>query len=104
MEKKEIQKHIDFLKSKILSETSGQTRLFREGKNAKIRKSAEKNLDYAVQRANKYLDDNPDLFDFMVDYHGCAPENLEYPDYAHIEKDTRVYIDALSKMLENTEN
>src|SRR5690554_3957619 len=102
MEKERIEKHIEFLKSEY-KKIVGQTRVSNKGKNAKIRKEADGNLSDACVRADHYLCNNKDLFDFMVETANCAPEYLEYPESQHIEKDTKYYLDWLKIKLSESQ-
>ena len=101
MNTESIERHLDFLRNNIYREASGQTRAYRDGKNKAIRDAAGRTLDNLCRDAQNYLDRNQDLFDFMVAYHGCAPEYLEYPEWDHIEGDTQEYIQALEHLLLN---
>jgi|GEM_PF-1038440 len=102
MNRDRIQQHLRFLREDILDNVSGQYYTYMNGKNKVIRTSAERKLDNGCNYANRYLERNPDLFDFMVAHHGCEPAFLEYPQWNHIEKDSAEYIRALEELLANT--
>jgi len=102
MNREKAEKHINFL-TDIIDQTSGQLYIYRKGKNAKIRAEADRKIESAVAYAERYLRDNNDLFNFMVSHVQCNPEHLEYPDFYHLEKDSRMFREALNELLQNLE-
>lgn len=102
MTREKIEQHIRFLSNEILDKVSSQYHYSMNGKNKSIREDAERKLYDGCRDAERYLQRNQDLFDFMVAHQGCDPAYLEYPEWNHIEKDTREYIRALEELLSNT--
>lgn len=100
MTREKIQQHIVFLR-KVMSNVSGMSGASIHGKNQGIRDAASRKLEDSTREVERYLGNNQDLFDFIVEVEGCGADFLDYPTSAHIERETSYYIDSLEEALEN---
>lgn len=99
MDAQRIEFHINKLEQ-ILNECRGQLNIYNNGKNQATRNAAGRKIDYSLVLAERHLEQYPEIIDFMADVASCDPVYLEYPEFHHIEKDTRMYLDALRKKLQ----